>query len=456
MELEPVLAERWEFITDTTVRFYLKRGVTFHDGTPFNAEAVKFNFDFAIYGTPRARWAGLVGPVDQAVVVDAHTIDISMKEPYGPTLYALAMPYWGVLSPASIAKYGNDYGRNPVGTGPFKFVEWRTNDRIVLERNDEYWGDKPYLDRVVFRVIPEESARMMALERGEVQMVLQPAPSAIASLSNDPRFVVHQELGLRIYYLGFNCSLEPVNDPVVRRAVAHAINIPEIVEHVLEGGAVPAQGFMSPGVFGFHDMDLETSLKYDPALAQSLLAQAGWTTKDSEGYLTKDGKRLTLTMLGYRGRFLKDAEIMEAVQHYLRRAGIEVKIDWLEWAAAFEIMRSAHMPQHLVVSGWLTVNADADYSLFGLFHSQETPPKGWNRFQYANSDFDRLIEAGRATLVLSERLRLYRQAQEVLVKDVPMIPLSNTLETVITINKIKGFVLHPVEYNLILKGVWID
>jgi peptide/nickel transport system substrate-binding protein len=455
MQPVPVLAEKWDVVSDTRLRFYLKQGVTFHDGTPFNAEAVRLTLERALKGTTRARWATLVGSLDRAEVVDEHTVDIVFNTPYGPSLFTIAMPYLGIISPTAATKYGDDYGRNPVGTGPFKFVEWRTNDRIVLERFDGYWGEKAHLDKVIFRVIPEENSRMMALETGEVQMVLNPAPSALDALKRDQRFTVHQVTGLRVYFVGFNCAMEPVNDPLVRRALANAINTDEIVSHILEGGATKATGYISPGVFGFHDTNLASRYQYDPMRAQALLAEAGWI-KDAQGFLVKDGKRMTLKMLGYRGRFLKDGETIEAVQAYLRNLGVDITVDWLEWGAAFEAMRSDPMPYHLILSGWVTTNADADYSLYGLFKSDQRPPAGWNRFRYANPVYDELVNRARVSLDQDERAQLYAQAQEVLVEATPLIPIYNTLETVVTTANVKGFVVHPVEYNLFLNSVWLE
>src|SRR5439155_1582395 len=163
MQIKPALATSYEVMSPTKVRFKLRSGVKFHDGTPFNAEAVKFTFDRALKGTPPARWASLAGSLSHAEVVDNLTVDVVTREPYGPILRTLAMYCMGIVSPTAVGKMGPDFSRAPVGTGPFKFVEWKTNTHVIIERNPDYWGDKALVDRVVFKVVPEEGARTKAL-----------------------------------------------------------------------------------------------------------------------------------------------------------------------------------------------------------------------------------------------------------------------------------------------------
>lgn len=457
MEIEPVLAERWEVVDDTRIRFHLREGVEFHDGEPFNADAVVFNFERFLESDPPARWAPLAGPLEGAEKVDEYTVDVLTSQPYGPVLRALAMPYVHMVSPKAAKELGEDFGRQPVGTGPFKFVEWRTDDRIVLERNENYWGEAPYLDRVVFRVMPEESVRMLALRSGEVDMVLKPAPAELASLEEDPNFTIRQAKGLRVVFVGFNVNMEPADNAQLRQAVAHAINVDSILENILEGAATQATGYISPGVFGYADTNLREEYQYDPDQAQQLLKEIGYTETDDEGYLVnEDGERVTLKFLGFRGRYLKDGEIIEAVQAQLKEVGIQLQVDFLEWGAAFSQLRSETMPYHMYMMGWVTTNADADYTLYSLFHSAEEPPRGWNRARYANPEVDRPLEAARVSLDQDERQELYAEAQEILVDDVLLIPIYNTVEIAVTGEYVRDFEMHPVEYNLFLEQVRLD
>src|SRR6185295_14211051 len=196
----------------TKVRFKLRPNVKFHDGTPFNAAAVKFTFDRAFKSTPPARWASLAGPIAGAEVVDDLTVDIVTKEPYEPILRSMAMLYVSFVSPTAVQKMGEGALRAPVGTGPFKFVEWKTNTQIVIERNADYWGEKALLDRVIFKVVPEEGARMIALQ---------------------------------------------------------AVDRKAIIDNIVEGLGVPAKSYLSPGVFGYKDMQFDQLFPFDRAKAKA-------------------------------------------------------------------------------------------------------------------------------------------------------------------------------------------
>src|SRR5215471_2163229 len=310
MQVKPALATSYEVMSPTKVRFKLRPGVKFHDGTPFNATAVKFTFDRALKGTPPARWASLAGSLSHAEVVDDLTVDVVTKEPYGPIPRTLAMYCMGIVSPAAVQKMGADFSRGPVGTGPFKFVEWKTNAHVIIERNPDYWGDKALLDRVIFKVVPEEGARMIALQTGDADMVLLPAPAQLPALRKDPKYVVHEVVGGRVVFAGMNAATPPLDDVRVRTALLYSVDRKAILDNILEGSAVPARGVLAPSVFGFKDMQLDRLYPFDRAKAKALLAQAGWTP-GPDGILQKSGQRLSLSWLAARGRYPKDGEITE-------------------------------------------------------------------------------------------------------------------------------------------------
>src|SRR5215468_10329346 len=406
MQVKPALATSYEVMSPTKVRFKLRPGVKFHDGTPFNAAAVKFTFDRALKGTPPARWASLAGSLAGAEVIDDLTVDVVTRESYGPILRTLAMYCMGIVSPAAVQKMGADFSRGPVGTGPFKFVEWKTNTHVIIERNPDYWGDKALLDRVVFKVVPEEGARMIALQTGDADMVLLPSPPQLPALKKDPKFTVHEVVGGRVVFIGMHAGLAPLDDVRVRTALLYAVDRKAILDNIMEGSAVPARGVLAPGVFGFKDMGLDRLYPFDRAKAKALLAQAGWAP-GPDGILAKGGQRLSLSWLAARGRYPKDGEITEAVQAMFKEVGVEANVQFLEWAAVFTQVRSATLNHHLFTLGWVTSNADADYSLYALFHSKQVPPAGWNTSRYANPKVDADVEQARRSLNQTERERLY-------------------------------------------------
>src|SRR5690349_3361338 len=412
MQVKPLLATSYEVMSPTRVRFKLRPNVKFHDGTPFNAAAVKFTYDRALKGNPPARWASLAGSLDHAEVVDNLTVDIVTKEPYGPILRTLAMYCMGIVSPAAVHKLGQDFSRAPVGTGPFKFVEWKTNTHVIIERNPDYWGDKAPLDRVVFKVVPEEGARMIALQTGDADMVLLPSPSQLSGLRRDSRYTVHEVVGGRVVFAGMHAGLPPLDDVRVRTALLYAVDRKAILDNIMEGSAVPARGVLAPGVFGFKDMGLDRLYPFDRARAKALLAQAGWTP-GADGIMQKGGQKLTLSWIAARGRYLKDGEITEAVQAMFKEVGIDARVQFLDWGTVFPQVRAATLNYNLFTLGWVTANADADYSLYALFHSKQTPPTGWNTSRYANPRVDPLVEQARKSLNQGEREKLYAEVQDI-------------------------------------------
>lgn len=317
-QLEPMLATDWEFVEPRTWRFNLREGVTFHDGQPFNAEAVKAGlFD---------RYAAMDGggPIqvqeDSVKVVDEYTIEFTPPVQL-PIPAMIAHPNYG------IAATGSNLATEPVGTGPFKFVEYVTQDRLVVERNDDYWGDLAHLDRLTIRFFPDPDARRLALVAGEVDAAFEIARSAVQPLK-DRGFVIATSPVGSYQALYVNATGQPPFDTLsnrdVRRAVSHAINREALVENVYEGLATTDQTWVPPSVLGEHAESLN-GLDYDPEQARSLLEGAGYAL-DGEGFYAKNGQRLTLTLVSGFPTATANRPAPTFVQGQLRELGIEVEI----------------------------------------------------------------------------------------------------------------------------------
>jgi peptide/nickel transport system substrate-binding protein len=296
---------------------------------------------------------------------------------------------------------------------------------------------------------------MIALQTGDADMVLLPSPPQLPALKRDPKYTVHEVVGGRIVFIGMHAGLAPLDDVRVRQALLHAVDRKAILDNIMEGSAVPARGVLAPGVFGFKDMHLDQAYPFDKGRARALLTQAGWTP-GPDGILTRGGQRLSLNWVAARGRYPKDGEITEAVQAMLKDVGIEARVQFLDWGTVFKEIRGDTLNRHLFTLGWVTTNADADYSLYALFHSKQVPPTGWNTSRYANPRVDTLVEQARRSLNQGEREKLYGEVQDIVGREMVWVPVYNTKEIVVTRSHVKGFTVHPVEYNLGLWKTWLD
>ncbi len=455
MRVGPGLASSWRVLSPTTIRFTLRKGVKFHDGTPCDAAAIKFNFDRTFDPKKPGIWASFAGPVKELQVVDDATVDVVATEPFAPLLLNMSMVHGGMVSPAAVRKYGADFGRHPVGTGPFKFEEWQPRDHITLSRNDDYWGEKPPLDRIVFKVIPDDSARMIALRTGEADMVLVPLVDQLPALRRDPNYTVAGIVGTRVVFLSLTLTQPPMDDVRVRRAIMMATDRKSIEANLVQSAGTLADSVITPTTFGYAPMHLESRYPYDPKAARALLASAGYRP-GAGGALERGGSPLVLSMIGSRGRYPKDAEIAQAFQAQMHDLGIRVDLQLPEYPVVINALRTPTLNVHVLFSAYGNLTGDADFSLVNCFESDQVPPAGWNTFRYINPAYDKLVKAARVSLNTAERKQLYAQAQDVVARDVPAVPFYNMDNIAVMRSYVKGFVPHPVEYDLRVAQVWLQ
>lgn len=447
LSFQPALAESWEQVEPERWRFNLRQGVKFHDGTDFNAEAVKFSIERQKDPDNPGRSASNLRPIVAVEVVDDFTVDIVTEGAYGPLLNIMSLVYaTGIVSPAAVEEHGEDFTLNPVGTGPFQFVEWKTNDQIVIERFDEYWGEPAPLDQVIYRVIPEESARMLALDTGEVQMVMAPAPSQLDLYRDNADFTIYETPGVRVIFFGISTNHPPLDDARVRQALNYGFDRQSVLDNIVEGAGYLPTAYISPPIFGF--TDVSANFAYDPDRAAALLEEAGWVDGDGDGIRDKDGEKLSLLHYSPRGRYLKDAEVGEAFQAAMLELGVEIELEVMEWGTLFEKLRQPDMESDLTTVGWSTATGDADYTLGPLFGSNSIPPDGWNFMNYQNADLDALLAQAGTSTDLDERTALYAEALTILAEDAVVVPVFNTKETIVTSSSVSGFAQHPIDYYL--------
>ncbi len=436
-EIEPTLARTWEVTGNGKIwTFHLREGVTFHDGTPFDAEAVKVSFDRQINpespyyseDSPNVFKNSAFNMISEIRVVDRFTVQFLLKHPFAPMLRTLATFYGSsIVSPAALKEYGNSFGRHPVGAGPFKLKSWEQGKEVVLEKNKEYWGGAPKLKEVIYQVIPESSDMVNALLEGSIDVISEVSPTYLERLYFNPRITILKGNGILVFMLGFNCRKPPYTDERIRRAVAAALDRKRIVHSLLRGKGTPAYSPLPPGIFG-HDETIR-QISYDTQRAKVLLKEAGYP----DGFKTK--------LFYFQPSPSRAGVFPLTIQSYLSKVGIDVDIvyfdSWDQYEAA--IVRGE---EALFGYGWLGDNGDPDSFLYFLFHSRARGSSG-NLFNYRNARVDALLEEARQCMEESKRLRLYREVQEIVVRETPCVFLSYTGRMYAVRQRVQHFTVSP-------------
>lgn len=427
MELEPGLAESWEALDDTTWQFNIREGVQFHNGEELTASDVKFSLD-RMLESPEV--AHIVEAIESVEVEDDYTVIINLAEPFAPILAHLSHTAAAIFNETAVTEAGDNYHNEPVGTGPYAFVEQGAGDYVLLERFEDYWGDPAPIKNVRFRNIPEGTNRTIGLETGEIDIAYEIEPIDKATVSGHDNLALIEEPSLSTQYIGFNLQKEPFDDVDVRQAINHAIDVEQIIEVVLEGSGTLATGPINDGVFGYNT-DL-TPYEYDPDLAMELLEEAGYA----------DGFETTIWTNDNPVR----VRIAEMVQEQLRQVGITVTIEQVEWSAYLE--RTGLGEHDMFILGWVTVTGDADYGLYALYHSTQHGGAG-NRTFFEDERVDELLEAGRTTVDEDARLESYSEAQQIIVDAAPQIFLYFDTQNVGIQNYVTEFELNPAGHHSI-------
>jgi ABC-type transport system substrate-binding protein len=438
--LEPLLAESIEATGDTTYLITLKQGISFSDGTPFNAEAVKANLDYVLNTDNAAPFRFLLvvgGQPAEVEVVDEYTVEITTSVPFAPVPAHLSHGALAMISPAALEEGGDFLATNAIGTGPYVLETWDRAEQVVLTRNADYWGEAPELETLVFRVVPEAGARLVEVEAGTVDVAVRVPPADIPRLEANPDITVEITPGLRTIYIFFNTTAAPFDDVRVRQAVNYAVDKQAIVESLFEGAARVSDAPFAPAIFGY---SAQTPYEYNPERARELLDEAG----------IEEGA--TLVLYHPTERYPQDALVADAVRSQLAEIGLNVELRTLEWTQYVPHVRRPleETDIQFAMLGWGVPTMDADYALFALFHSSEFPP-GFNGAFYSNPAVDALLEEGRSTLDTAERQAAYDEAISTIWEDAPWLFLYSEIQVTAIRNNVSGFVVHPDE-SLIATG----
>ena len=424
----PGLAEKWDVSSDATVyTFNLKKGVKFHDGTPFNGAAVKFTLDRVVDPATKAGQShDQLGPYDHTEIVDDYTIKVVMKQPYAPLLTNLN-GYLGIVSPTAVQKMGlADFARHPVGTGPFMFSEWVNTDHVTLVRNPDYnWGSSMFknagpahLDQVTFKIIPEPAVRTGTLKTGETHLIDAIDPLEYSALRSDKNFgmIMKGQPGSGWILMLNGTSTGPISDPAVRMAMEYAVDRDGVNQSVFQGLNKAAWSPLMRPTFAY-DPSTEQIYSFDPAKANQILDGAGWTT-GPDGIRTKDGQRLAINFPIISRP--QDNAMAESVQASLHDVGIDLQVNPLERAAA----REAYQQNKYDISFMWFSYGDPDV-LRTLFHSANVG--AFNRSKYQVPEVDKMLEDAAGSTDMNHRSDVYKQVQQRVLNDTAIVPLVDTV-----------------------------
>ena len=431
-EIEPALAEAWESSTDGLIwTFYLRQGVEFHDGTPFNAGAVIFSLT-RLEALGREFHEDFI---DRIVALDAFTVQFQLKTPYAPFISTVAETRFSIVSPTAVRKFGADFGNHPVGTSPFKFMRWDKHDKIVLTANNAHWAGKPALDGLIFRTIPDNSVRLTELQQGNIHVMEFPNPEDIPLIQGDARFELVRQPSLNVGFIAMNMDKPPYDNLKVRLAINHAIDKATIIETLYQGRAIPAKNPIPPTLWSY-DHAIE-DYAYDPELAKQLLAEAGYP----------DGFETTLWALPVPRAYIPDGiALAEELQSELQDIGIAAKIVTYDWDIyVSKVLSGEH---DMAMMGWNSGD-DPDDLFYSLLSIPAAEKPILNLSFYRSTEMQDVLERARTRTDRTERIALYQEAQAIFHRDAPWVPLVHTQRILVVNRSVKNLKLPPIGWKYI-------
>lgn len=425
----PGLAEKWEFVSDTAYKMYLRKGVKFHNGEDLKAEDVKFSLERATTEVG-AHIKTYSQDLDNVEIVDDYTVILHLKKVNFPFFASLAHSWGSIVNKKEVEAQGENYGTpagTAVGTGPFKFVSWQKSDRYTLERFDDYWDEKAKFKTLVLRSIPEPTARTVGLETGELDIAYPMINNDISRIEENEALVLQRKPLASTTYMGFNTTKKPFDDPRVRNAFSAALDTVGIQKAVFRGVGKTPRTLIPSGIKYSIDADLPVHAR-DVEAAKKLFAEAG-----------VDPKGLKIEI--WTNERKERVDMATIIQAQLQELGIEAKIKVLEWGAYIQgLQKKEH---DLFLLGWGLSVPDPDYAVAGLLETGA----GTNYTFFSDAKLDELLASGRSLPDGPNREKTYRDMQLYINEKCPMILLHND-ESLVGVQKtVKGFVSSPFDVH---------
>ncbi len=441
VEPAPGLASSWTVSEDgLTYRFKLRPDVKFQDGTPFNADSyiqgvnrlLDKSSPISIYNTgPVEGYIDFTyGDVSSLNKIDDQTVEFKTKKPNAPFITSLAMVWNGVVSPTAAAKYGKDFRNNPVGTGLYIFKEWKSRDSITLDANEAYWNGKPHLDHLIFKEYPDPQAALLALKRGDIQILGDVSATIIPALQADKSIKILTQPGLASSGMGMPTDVAPFNNEKVRQALNYAIDRNAIDKALFKGFAVPMVSPLPASEWSFQPQ--QPLYTYNPELAKRMLAEAGVKTPMSIEFLTYNTPR------GYNPA---GPDLAVAIQGYLKKIGIDAQVRKLDMGAFLATVRSGKY-QNLFMVGWTGDNGDPDNFVCELYSSRNTVD---DTTRYNNPQVNKLCEDGLAENDHAKRVAIYQQLQKLVWQGAPWLFVNSVEQVRAMRSDVHGYQLNPTQ-----------
>lgn len=406
-KLQPQLAKSWKWSDDgKTLTLKLRKGVKFHDGTPFNAKAVKFSLGRLISGDVKVPIGIAFQVIKNIDAVKPDVVRLNLKHPEPNLLPNLAFTVAAIISPKSVDKGDNTYTNitEPVGTGPYQLVKRTRGSELVFKRYDDYWGDKPYYNNVVFKIISESNALEAGLRSGQLDMIMNPPVSDLKSLSSQSGITVLKAPSDRSIFIAFVTNKPPFNKKKVRQAFNYAVNKDAIIKNVMFDAVNRMHSPFADSLPGYCKAG---SYNYDPDKAKKLLKEAG-------------ASDISITMGSPRGRYTQDFQASQAIASYLRQIGVKVKVKTMDWASYISMVNSTKNPLNSYMLGWAPPAMDAPTQL-SMLTKGGWPPKGLNGTFYSDPEVESLFSKARQELDADKRNKLYCKIQKKLWNDAPWL-----------------------------------
>ena len=422
MKVVPALAtEMPKPVAPTTWEVKLRKGVTFHNGEPFDAESVKFSLERLAQGQGKLRGASFFAPVDRVEAVDPHTVRVHTKKPWPTFGVVLTFNQASMYPPKAYKdKDSAAISRQPIGTGPYRFVRWVKDEEIVLEANERYWRGAPKIKTVVFRPIPDDAVRVAALQNGEIDVAVNIPPHLASIIDKHPKVFLSTAPSIRtIQLMYYTHQMDkdhkptgpyggPTADKRVRQAIAYALDVDEIIKGVLDGKAVRVPLMLTSMHFGF-DPTLKP-IKQDLDKAKKLLAEAGFPNG------------LELTLNAPQGRYVRDKEVAEAVGGQLGKAGIRTSVKTFEFVNYLNNMVYVHKAGPVWLIGWGTPTIDAE-TVYGPLFKSPGIFVNWH-----NEEFNRMFEEAQTIMDEKKRLAQYHRINKLWIEEMPAVPLYQQID----------------------------